>query len=903
MTLSSGTRLGPSEILAPIGSGGMGEVYRARDARLARDVAIKVLPAHLSRDPDLRARFEREARAVAALNHPHICVIHDVGREGDTDFLVMELVEGETLAERLTKGALPVAAMLKAAVEIAGALDRAHRAGIVHRDLKPGNVMLTKAGAKLMDFGLARGASVGGGTLDTTQSPSMTRPLTAQGSIIGTLQYMAPEQLEGKDADARSDLWALGCVLYETATGKRAFEGTTSASVISSIMRDEPRAMSELTPLAPPALERIVRRCLAKDPDDRWQTARDLMHELGWIARSGTTDGAATAATAATASFAPFPGGPPATALTPLPPRRGPHPAWIAVAAAAGAAIAAILVPLTRQTPPPPAIRFSVARQPEMTSMTWPVLSPDGSMIAFLASDSSGTNRIWVRPIRSLNATPLAGTEGAGRPFWSPDSRQLAYFTGQQLKKVPTGGGPPQLICEVRGGADGSWGSRDVILFDGGQGDSIRQVSASGGVASAATTIDRTRDAFHSWPCFLPDGERFLYVADGIRRGDPALRVGRIGSTEDKIVGTVGGRTLYAHPGYVLYCADQTLMARPFDAKRLEFTGEPFPVAEKIETQSSSQTVFSVSQTGALAFLPTGMSERASFLWVDRAGKELGALSPPGIYRDFDISPDGTRVVYGALDPQTRNQDIWVWDIRRSVATKLTFDPEAEEIWPVWSPDGLRIAYSSDASGVYAILQLPSSGGGRPDSVYRGKGPSGPVGWSGSGRCLTITSFETTAGDVCIVSPDEPRPIEPYVNTDFHESNARISPDGRWIAYSSDESGRAEVYVQSFPEHGGKWQVSTQGGDQPAWRADGKEVFYLSRGGEVTAVPVTTGTTFEAGIPEPLFTRRLTRGPILRNRFAPAPDGQRFLLNVPLESAAPQTFTVVMGWPSEVEKK
>jgi len=357
---------------------------------------------------------------------------------------------------------------------------------------------------------------------------------------------------------------------------------------------------------------------------------------------------------------------------------------------------------------------------------------------------------------------------------------------------------------------------------------------------------------------------------------------------------------LYAHPGAILYCADLTLMARPFDVKRLEFTGDPVPVAEDVENLSTSQTVFSVSANGAFAFSPTGTSETSSLVWIDRSGKDLGVLCPAGVYRDFDISPDGTRVAYGALDPQNRNQDLWIWDIRRSVATKLTFDPEEDELWPVWSPDGSRIVYATDAAGVFALRVLPSSGGGRPDSLYQSKGHCGANHWSNDGRFLAFTNFDNVNGDVCFYPFDDPSRIVRYVATDFHEAAPQLSPDGRWLAYTSDESGRTEVYVQSFPEHRGKWQVSTQGGDQPEWRADGKELFYLARNGELTAVPVITGDTFEAGIPEPLFARRLTRGAIERNRFAAAQDGQKFLLNVPMESAAPQTFTVVIGWRGEL---
>jgi serine/threonine protein kinase len=510
MTLTSGTKLGPYEILSPLGSGGMGEVYRARDTRLGRDVAIKVLPQHLSSNSEVRARFEREAKTVSGLNHPHICVLHDVGREGQTDFLVMELVEGETLATKLSHGALPIAEVLKIGGQIADALDRAHRAGVVHRDLKPSNIMLTRSGAKLMDFGLARATGLGGpgstsGAAALTQSPTVAQPLTAEGTIVGTFQYMAPEQLEGKDIDARSDIWALGCVLYEMATGKRAFEGATQASLISAIMRDEPRALSVIAPLSPPSLERLVRQCLAKDPNERWQTAGDVRREMEWIAGSSSQSAAPSMAR-----------------------RRGFSRGTIGLAAGvviAAAAIALSFGPGRKQSGAGPLMRFSL-EAPRGTILAQPAelaLSPDGTMLALVASDSVGKPSIYIRPLASAEARVLPGTELGSLPFWSPDNRTVAFFSGGKLRKIAVGGTEPVVLCDAPDARGGDWSKDGVIVFAPNNQGPIARVSQNGGAPEPVTTINAARgERGHRYPQFLPDGKHFLYVAVGAgERVDP----------------------------------------------------------------------------------------------------------------------------------------------------------------------------------------------------------------------------------------------------------------------------------------------------------------------------------------------------------------------------------------------
>ncbi len=886
MPLANGSHLGPYEILDPLGAGGMGEVYRARDTRLGRDVAIKILPHHLAATDEIRARFLREAKLISGLNHPHICALHDVGRQDDRDYLVMELVEGQTLTERLGQGALPMTELLQVGIEIAEALDFAHRRGVVHRDLKPGNVMLTRSGAKLLDFGLARAVDLTAEPGGLTHSPTVSRALTAEGTLVGTFQYMAPEQLEGQDADARSDLWGLGCVLYEMATGQRAFEGKSQASLIGTIMHAEPPSVGALAPMTPPALERVVRACLAKNPEERIQTAHDLKLQLQWVAEGGSQAGLPVPVAARR--------------------RHRERLAWVLAGVLALVAAAAGSAAWTRPQVEPAAVRFTVASEPAIRSMNWPRISPDGRLLAFQASDSLGRTMVWIRPLSSLEANPLPGTEGAGRPFWSPDSRYLAYFTGTQLKKVAVAGGPPQLICEARGGSDGSWGSGGVILFDGGSGDSLRAVSASGGMPTGATSFDREKGEIqHAWPCFLPDGRHFLYTAATTgTRGDEILMVGDLESDAVVSLGPMHSRVDYTPPGYILYALDGTLMARPFAAGRLVFTGEPFPVAERVEVVSGDRANFSVSRTGILAYMTGGGGGRSELVWVDRSGRRLDSIGPPASYCDPDLSPDGMRLAYGLLDAKSNGQDIWVRDLKRGVTSRLTFG-EGNEIWPVWSPDGQRIAYASDATGPFCVMAKPANGAGGEDTLYTALVAAGPFDWSRDGSKIMMGVFDAGQGDLWSLAAQGEHAAQPFLNTSFSEFSPRLSPDGRWLTYTSRESGRSEVYVQAYPGPGGKWQISTNGGSEPQWRDDGRELFYVAGGGELMAVTTDTNTNgFEAGTPEKLFEANLYEGGNLRrNRYVATGDGQRFLLNVSVDSRQESSFNVVQNWTAEIDRR
>ncbi|MBI5835787.1 MAG: protein kinase [Candidatus Eisenbacteria bacterium] len=887
MPLLPGTRLGPYEILGPLGAGGMGEVYKARDSRLDRTVAVKVLPEHLSLQPEVRARFEREARAVSSLNHPNICTLHDVGHQDGVDYLVMELVEGETLAARLDRGPLAPAEILRTASEIADALDKAHRGGIVHRDLKPGNIMLTKGGAKLLDFGLARGAGLDAPAGSLTQSPTMSRPLTAEGSIVGTFQYMAPEQLEGAEADARTDIFALGVTLYEMATGRRAFEGRTQASLIASILKEEPRSISELQPLSPPGLERLVKACMAKDPEERVQTAHDVKLQLRWIAEGGSQAGVPAPVSAR---------------------RRGRERVACAVAAVAAAAAVGLGIFLFAWPRPAPVpVRFVVTRSGGMRSLSWPRVSPDGLTLAFLATDSTGRGSIWVRPLNSLTAYPLPGTEGAGRPYWSPDSRFLAYFDGPQIKKIAVAGGPPMLVCNTTRPApcDISWSKGGVLLFDGRASDSLEFVPAGGGTPQPASFPDRRHGASgDAWPYFLPDGKHFLYLTYGMgTTKGPMLMGGELGSKKVKQIGGVGSRVEYAPQGYLVYASDATLVARPFDPGRMAFTGEPFPVAEHVNVLGDDNADFSVSPSGVLAYLPNASTERSELAWFDRGGRELEKAAPPDAYRDISLSPDETRVAYGLQDGRQNTEDIWVRDLKRGVSTRLTFDT-GNELQPLWSADGNRVAYTAFSGGPLQLRAKLASGAGQEEALTAPyPDATGSTSWSRDGSTLVFQRRAATGWDVGIQSLTGDRKQFLQLHSPFNEMRGRLSPDEKWLAYQSNESGRMEVYVQPFPGPGGKWQVSSAGGGDPKWRADGKELFFRSPAQELMAVPVRTGAGFESGSPVRLFQKELESAGFQLTRYAPSANGQRFLLNVPLSSSSQAAFNIVLNWAAETKRK
>ena len=886
MTLAAGAKLGPYEVIAPLGAGGMGEVYRARDTRLGREVAVKVLPSHLSDNAELKQRFEREAKAISALSHPHICALYDVGNEAGVEYLVMEYLEGETLADRLTKGSLPADQTLRFGIEIADALDRAHKQGIVHRDLKPGNVMLTKSGVKLLDFGLAKHRALGVdsqisqlSSLPTELTPS--RPaLTEQGTIMGTFQYMAPEQLEGKEADARTDIFAFGCVLYEMATGKKAFTGKSRASMIGAILRDTPAPISSIAPMTPPAFDRLVQTCLAKEPEDRFQTAHDVKLQLQWIAEGGSQAGA------------------PAVVVSRRKTRE--KIAWAAAAVLLLGVIALGYGYVRRKPAPASPVRFQLVLPDALSVVEAPRISPDGKLLAFSARSVDGKSQIWLRPLEALDPRPVPGTDGASyRPIWAPDSRHIAFVAEGKLKKVDISGAPPQTICDATTGADGSWGKDGTILFDGQASDPIRRVSAAGGLPQ--TAVKGEGGASVGWPSFLPDGKHFLYFEFGGGTGQGRLMAASL-DPKEKARKVLDSDSLaqYALPGDLLYVKEGTLVAQAFDASALKLTGEPVPIAERMGATGNGLADFSVSANGALVYRG-GVTNEDRLAWVDRSGKELSDVDKPAAYASTALSPDGTRLAMDLSDSRSDKSDIWIRDLVRGVTSRFTFDP-ANETAPVWSPDGSRLVYSSDRKGPPALYAKDASGTGPETELWSCGETVLANDWSSDGKFILVNRLTAKSSwDIWVYPTDRTAKPFPFVQGAFTEVIPTFSPDGRYVTYMSNESGRFEIYVQQFPGPGGKWQVSAAGGIEPHWSADGKTIYFRSLDAKMMAASVEAGATFTAGVPQALFDARLQPGN-RRNSYLVTRDGQKFLLLSPVGREKIAPITVVLHWPETLHQ-
>jgi Tol biopolymer transport system component/predicted Ser/Thr protein kinase len=881
MALSVGTRLGPYEILAQIGEGGMGEVYRARDTRLDRAVALKV-----SKD-EFSERFEREAQLIATLNHPHICTLHDVG----PNYLVMEFVDGKPLA-----GPLPVADALRIAAQIADALDHAHRHGIVHRDLKPANILLTKSGVKVLDFGLAKfeekplivGAAEGTRTIGLTQ----------QGTILGTPQYMAPEQVEGQGADTRSDIFSFGAVLYEMLTGAKAFDGRSAASIMASVMKEQP----PITPDYAGPAEPVLRRCLAKDPDDRFQTARDLKWALEKLAGQDLQR---------------------TSGLQPGSSRRLGRLPW-AVATLAVIAAAGITWAWWREAAPElQPLRFSIEAPPETRFANGyfaTAVSPDGRLLVFGAQrQAEGTVSLWLRPMDSLTARELPGTTGGNGMFWSPDSKSIGFAAAGMLKRVDAVGGSPQPLCEAPGFEGGSWSKEGTVLFS--SNGIIQRVPAGGGTATPVTALDTShRETAHRSPYFLPDGKSFLFTVlaqdqsvQGIHAAtldQPKLRA-RLANSDAK---GVYAPPRAGQPGYLLWLRNQTLLAQRFDDRKLRVEGDPFPVAEEVATGAGAATgrraAYWVSSTGLLLYR-VGEGAGLELHWIGRDGKAeaLPAAGRNEQSGDPRISPDGSRVALertGSGDPgASGNFDIWVYEFARGVATRLTFGP-GNNVNPVWSPDGRQIVFGSNRGGAYQIYRKDAAGTGQEERLTDGPNSKTPMDWSRDGRYLLYqelhpqSQLDLWALPLLPEKPQDRKPI-PLLQTQFNERQAQFSPDGNWIAYMSDESGSAQVYIQPFPPSGGKWQVSTSGGGQPRWRGDGKEIYYIS-GGRMWAAGIRTGRQVIVDSPHDLFPALRIPGP--EYFYDVTSDGQRFLaIQGPgvLDDRG-NSLTVVSNWQASLKQ-
>ena len=897
MPLAPGTKLGPYEILAPLGAGGMGEVYRARDTRLGRDVALKILPKEMSTDAARKQRFEREARTISSLNHPHICTLHDIGSQDGTDYLVMECVEGETLAKRLEKGPLPLDQVLKYGAQIADALDKAHRAGIVHRDLKPGNIMLTASGAKLLDFGLAKPAAplVSGATL-TAATP--TTPVTQEGTVVGTFQYMSPEQVEGNGVDSRSDIFSLGAVLYEMVTGKKAFEGKSQLSVASSILEKEPTSISSIKPLTPPTLDHAIRRCLSKDPEDRWQTARDLELELKWIAEAGSQA---------------------ETLARVIRPKGLQHwLPWVVALAAAFIATLLTIVHFSRSTPEAKVVSSTIL-PPEGGAFVFngPVggafLSPDGSSVAFIARVGKVT-QLWVRPLNSFSARALPGTEDTSFAFWSPDSHNLGFFAQGKLKRIPVAGGPPQTLCDADSERGASWGRSDVILFARVNGE-IQRIPASGGTPERVTKLDLSRhEGTHRWPYFLPDGNHFLFMAAllGPVSEDNVFYLGSLDGKPSRILAHGSSPIRYAS-GYALYLVGATLIARPFDTAKLDFTGEPVSIAEGVQSDPMfSNAIFAVSENGLLLYQLGKGSNAHSLLLFDRTGKRLGSIGESSAGSGPRFSPDAKALLYDLASPNLGKLDLWLMDLGSGNRTRLTTDAlNLAAHFAVWSPDGTQAAYTSLRTGTPGIW-IKTLNRITPEKERWEASDDNFIAatdWTADGKYLVLTERPTRTGAfrislLSIAGKDGPEQLLEVQGANL--SAGQVSRDGRWIAYTSTESGRNEIYISSFPKATGKLQVSVAGGLNPRWKGDGKELYYLA---ETTLMAVElkgSGGSLQVGAIRSLFeipqTRFLT-ATLGLSMYNVTADGNRFVMDSVLTEESATPLNLVTNWTSELKAK
>ena len=895
MPLTSGTKLGPYEIQSTLGAGGMGEVYRALDTRLDRTVAIKVLASHLSSSPELKQRMEREARSISSLNHPHICQLYDIGSQGGTDFLVMEFLEGETLAERLRKGAIPLTEIYKIGIAVAEALALAHRQGIVHRDLKPGNIMLTQSGAKLMDFGLAKPLNLAASgsaskappsftAVATLSGPSPLSPLTTAGTIIGTIQYMSPEQIEGKEADARSDIFAFGAVLYEMAIGKRPFEGKSQISLASSILEKDPDPITAMKPETPAAFDHVVTTCLQKNPDDRFLAAHDIKLELQWIASEKAS--------------------PPPPASVPAHDKQ-PRRIWIAALLAAivlGAAAGFLLHP---PVAPSPSIR-SLINPPDKTTLNLtgdsagpPVLSPDGGSIAFTASHADGKTMLWVRPVNSLEPRELAGTENAVFPFWAPDSRSLGFFADGKLKTIDVSGDSPQIIADAPFGRGGAWGPGGVILFSPSTQSGLLRVSAAGGTPAEVTKRDTTQHTSHRWPFFLPDGKHFIYLAishDPSKAASNTLYYASLDGGENRALLRSQSNAVYAS-GYLLFARGDQLMAQTFQPSNGTLSGEPQGVAKGVMNDLATWHMDACASNDGLLIFGSGGTGDWQLLWMDRNTKQISTIADKLTNLQIArLSPQGDRI---AMQIDTGANDIWVLDLARGVRTRLTFGP-VSNMSPVWSPDGRWIAYTADRNGRSNLCRKPADGSGAEETLLTDDHMTIATDWSRDGKYLLYQRGPLGSNELWALPLEGER--KPFVVVPRSENTftilGRLSPDGRWLAYMSNESGAPQVYVVAFRGGQGKWQVSVNGGMAPQWSKDGKELYYFDISYNLYAVPVKeVAGALQFGSGQQLVT----------NWSAPqvfydiSPDGEKILLDR-ISQQVNQSVTVVTNFTAGLKK-
>ena len=902
MTIAAGTKLGSYEITGAIGAGGMGEVYRARDAKLGRDVALKVLPEAFARDAERMARFQREAKVLASLNHANIATIHGLEDSGSTHALVMELVEGPTLADRIKQGLIPVDESLRIAKQIAEALEYAHERGIVHRDLKPANIKVTNDDAvKILDFGLAKALEGDAASLDISTSPTISRLATMQGVLLGTAAYMSPEQAKGKAVDRRADIWAFGCVLYEMLTGQQTFTGETVTDTLAAVIMKDPD-WSRLPAGAPVRVRVLLQRCLHKDPKQRLRDIGDARISLDEVL-SGAPDPALAGASQAAAPLW----------------RRALPWALLAVAAIA----LAILSWMHLRTSNAPSgivdgMRFQIPIPPEAKLVIGGIfaVSPDGRQLAFFATGADGIQRIWIHSLHTLETHPLPGSESpASTPiFWSPDSRYIAYGDGRKLKKIDISSGAAETLCDVPSVViGGSWNRDGVIIFAQAPG-SIMGVSANGGVATPVTVLDASRgEVSQLVPSFLPDGRHFIYLQYSSKPENRGLYVGSLDAkpeeqSSERLVATGFGAAYVpssdADLGQLLFIRDGALMAQPFDARRLQLAGEPMTVVSHVGSFRAFG-FFAVSNNGVLVYRTGGGGSDFQLTWFDQQGKAVGTAGEPSSeFFSVSVSPDGTRLVASRYD-----QDIALWlvDFPRDTSTRFTFGSFSYARAATWSPDGSRIVFAAN-DGIY---EKPADGMKDEKPLLKSSQGEVPTDWSRDGRFLLYDEVDPqTKSDMWVLPLEGDKKPAPFLRTEFNEEDGHFSPDGHYVAYTSDESGRNEIYVRTFSpdstkgssDAGGKWLISTGGGIDPRWRRDGKELYYVAADGRLIAVGVATGPGFQASAPKGLFQLPALSTNLTFQSWDVAPDGKRFLFPVPTSEQDTTPFTVVLNWQAGLKK-
>ena len=895
MTIAPGVRIGSYEVTGKLGEGGMGEVWRATDTKLKREVAIKVLPPEFTEDPERLARFEREAQLLAQLQHPSIASIYGLEESGGARALVLELVEGPTLAERLEAGPLSLEESLTIARQILEALEEAHEKGIVHRDLKPQNVKAPVEGkVKVLDFGLAKAmdpvGSASGPSSKLAQSPTLTLGATVQGMILGTAAYMAPEQARGSAVDRRADLWAFGVVLYEMLTRRMVFAAETVPDTLAAVLTRE-IDFTALPEATPPEIRRLLRRCLSRKPKSRLHSASDARIVVEEVLAGTAGDEAPRSAGPAVAVAAP-------------PTRLWPLRAGLAALALSTLALGGFVA---LQKPVPAKVVRATILPPEKSTFylegTRPgpiALSPDGRYVAFTLQGAAGRRSLWVRAVDALEARELPATENAHYPFWSPDSKQIGVFTDTHLRRIALAGGPPVTLARADLGKGGSWSPRDLVVFSPSANGPLSVVPAAGGESKVLTAfVEASGDSSHRHPRFLPDGDHFLYV---VRKSQGSeVRIGSLSGAPPETLLPVDSNAEYAS-GRLLFVRASTLMAQPFDAGTRRLSGEAVPIVESVLTiPAAAVAAFTVSAEGTLAYQTGSSTSDVRLVWRDREGKELGTLGEPAPQRIPRLSPDGRSVAVHILDTESGAPDVWIYDVRRGLRSRFTFDAAADQS-PLWSPDGQALAFgSARGGGSIAIWVAPVGGTEPPRKVADGPRNLAPSAWSPDGARIVSTAFGGSSTlDLVVVSATGGDP-GPLVAAEFNESNAALSPDGRWVAYQSNETGRDEVYVTSFPVPGRKWQVSQGEGTTPAWRGDSREIYYRDGRGLYASEVDGAGPVFEVGAVRRLFDMPANFAPA--RQYDVASDGKRFLVGEPIVATNASPVTLVLNWDAELPKR